>query len=70
MDSFDVMQEYMKKEISKKSINSFTKDEKEARRLVQKVYSGKGNTLVEKAESVGISYSDFMEAQRIIGKRY
>lgn len=71
MDSFEVMQEYMKREISKKPSNSsFTKEEKDARALVAKVNSAKGSNLREKAESVGVDYQDFMNAQRLIGKRY
>ena len=57
--------------MSKKPSNSdFTKEEKDARTLVAKVNSAKGSNLREKAESVGVDYQDFMNAQRLIGKRY
>lgn len=69
MDSQEVLQEYMKREVSKKP-NEFTREEIMARDLVTKVNCGKGNTLKEKAESVGVSYKDFMNAQRLIGSRY
>ena len=59
----------MKREMSSKP-SDFTREEKDARALVNKVYSGKGDSLVEKAESVGVDYKDFMNAQRLIGKRY
>lgn len=69
MDSQEVLQEYMKREASKKP-NEFTREEISARDLVTKVNCGKGNTLKEKAKSVGVDYKDFMNAQRLIGSRY
>lgn len=72
MDSFEKMQQYMKKEMSRPIEGTpFTKEEKDARALVQKVQCCQiGNTYKEKAAACGVSYEDFMAAQRLIGKRY
>lgn len=71
MDSFEIMQKYMQREVNRQIKGSLTKEEKEARQLVEKVQSCKiGFTYKEKAEACGIAYEEYMEAQRLIGKRY
>ena len=69
MDSQDIIQDYIRREMHKKPVE-MSHEEINARNLIAKVYDGKGETLVEKAKSVGIDYQDFMDAQRLVGKRY
>lgn len=67
MDSQELLQKYMRKEIGKPVISE---EEKKARQLIDKVTLAKGFTFREKCEAVNVDYSDFMAAQRLIGAKY
>lgn len=66
--SIEVLNEYLMREAM--SQPQCDKELKEARVLISKVVSAKGNSLREKAENAKIDYADFMSAQRLVGSKY